>query len=68
MSFSGEHDEANYIIVVINIHVVNDIYSGNYVCGVLDYNTGTCWNCDDNTITNYSRNPVYVYGNVSNEK
>ena len=48
MSFSGKHDEAVYILVAIKLHAGNDINSGNYVCDVLDYNTGTWWNCDDN--------------------
>ena len=41
--------------------------SGHYLCDILDYNTGTWWNCDDETITNYSGYPEYVYGNLSNK-
>ena len=36
-----------YIIVSIKIHIGNDMDEVKYVCDVLDYNTGTWWNCDD---------------------
>ena len=38
---------------------------GHYFCDVLDYNTGTWWNCDDATITQYSGYPMNVYDNLS---
>ena len=56
-----------YIIVSIKIHVGKDVDSGHYVCDVLDYNTGTWWNCDDETIINYSGYPYNVYNDLSNE-
>ena len=33
----------------------------------MDYNTGSWYNCDYNTITNYSGYPENVYGDLSNE-
>ena len=56
-----------YIIVYIKFHVGKDMDSGHYLCGVLDYNTVTWWNCDYKTITNYSGYPENVYNNLSNE-
>ena len=38
---------------------------GHYVCDVLYYNTGTQWNCDDETITQYSGYPINVYYDLS---
>ena len=37
------------------------------VCCVLDYSTGACWNCDGDTITNYSGYPYNVYNYLSDE-
>ena len=45
--------------------------SGHCVYDVLDYNTGTWWNCDDDTITQYSECPkknVYDYLSMENEQ
>ena len=67
MSFLGEHDKVVYIIVSINIDIVKDIDSGHYVCDVLNYNTETWLNFDDDTITNYSRYPDNIYDYLSNE-
>ena len=67
MYFSGKYDEVVYILVAINIYVVNDMDSGHYVRDVLYHNIGTWWNCDDGEINNYSWYPVYVYDNVSND-
>ena len=53
MSFPDQHPELLYITVYIKLHIGNDIYNGQYVCDVLDYNTGTWCNCDDETITQY---------------
>ena len=39
--------EVLYILVSIKLHIGNDMDKGRYVCDVLDYNTGTWWNCDD---------------------
>ena len=57
MYFPGEYYKVLYIIVSINLITGNDMDSGHYVCDVLDYNTGTWWNCDDDTITKYSGYP-----------
>ena len=40
----------------------------HYVCDVLDYNTGTWWNCDDETITQYPGYPINVYNDLSIDK
>ena len=68
MSFPGKHAEVLYIFFYIKLHIGNDMDEGHYVCGVLDYNTGTWWNCNDDTITQY---PVYllnVYDYLSIDK
>ena len=41
---------------------------GHYVCDVLDYNTGTRWNCDDETITQYPGCTMNVYNDLSVDK
>ena len=41
--------------------------NGNCIFDILDYNKGTWWNCDDDTITNYSGYPDNVYEYSSNE-
>ena len=33
----------------------------------MDYNTGTWWRCDDDTITNYSGYPDNVYDDLLHE-
>ena len=38
---------------------------GHYVCDVLDYNTGTWWNCDDKKITQYPGYPMNEYNDLS---
>ena len=63
MSFPGEYAEALYVIVSIKLHIGNDMDSGHYLCNVLEYNTGTWWNCDDDTRTKYSGYPKNVYNN-----
>ena len=65
MSFLDEHTEVLYIIVSIKLHIGNDMDSGQYVCDIIDYNTGTWWNCDVDTITKHLRYTNYVYGNLS---
>ena len=45
--FFPDNPEVLYIIVYINLHIGNDMDKGHHVCDVLDYNTGTWWNCDD---------------------
>ena len=64
MSFPN-NSEVIYIIVYINLHIGNDTDKGQYVCDVLDYNTGTWWNCDDETITQYPGYPMNVYNDLS---
>ena len=46
MSFPN-NPEVLYILVSIKLHIGNYMDKGHYVCDVLDYNTGTWWNCDD---------------------
>ena len=63
-------EEVVYILISIHINVSISMDSGNCVCKVLDYNTGTWWRCDDCTIKNYSRYPENLYDDLSprNEK
>ena len=68
MSFPGKHTEVLYILVSIKLHIDNDMDEGHYVCDVLDYNTGTCRNCDDDTITQYPGYSINVYGILSIDK
>ena len=41
--------------------------SGQKLYDVLYYITGVWYNCDEDTITNYSGYPQNVYNNLSNE-
>ena len=68
MSFSGKYAELLLIIFSIKFHIVNDMDKVNYVCDVLDYNTGTWWKCDDDTITQYLGYPMNVYDDLSIDK
>ena len=54
MSFQDKYTEVVYILFYMQIHIGNDMGSGQYACDILHYNTGTCWNCYDGTITKYS--------------
>ena len=63
-----DNPEVFYILVSIKIHIGNDMDKGHYVCDVLDYKTGTWWNCDDETITQYPRYPINVYNDLSSDK
>ena len=65
MYFPGEDNGVLYILVYIKLHICNDMDSVHYVCYVLNYNTGTWWNCDDEKITKYSGYPNNVYDNFS---
>ena len=60
MSFPDKHPEVLYIIVSIKLHIGNDMDKVHYVCDVLYYNSGTWWNCDDATITQYPGYPKNV--------
>ena len=68
MFFPDKHPEALYILVSIKLHIGNDIDMGHCVCDVLYYNTGTWWNCDDYTITQYPVNTLNVYDDLSIDK
>ena len=57
-----------FIIVPIKLHIGNDIDKGHYVCDVLDYSTGTWWNCDYETIIQYPVYPSNVYDDLSIDK
>ena len=50
-----------YVLFSIKFHIGNDMDQGHYVCGVLDYNTGTWCNCDDEIITEYPGYPMNAY-------
>ena len=68
MSFPGLYAEVLYNIFFIKLHIGNDLDKGQYVCDVLDYNIGTWWNCDDDTITQYSVYPMNLYDDLSIDK
>ena len=68
MSFPGIEAAVLYILVFIKLHIGNDIDKGYYVCDLLDYNTGTWWNCNDGKITQYPGYPMNVYDNLSIDK
>ena len=63
-----DNPEVLYILVSIKLHIGNDIDKGHYVCDVLCYNTGTWWNCNDETITQYPGYPMNVYNDLSIDK
>ena len=64
MSFPND-TKVIYILVSIKFHIGNYMDQGHYVCDVLDYNTGTWWNCDDEIITEYPGYPMNVYNELS---
>ena len=68
MSLPGICSEVLYIIVYIKLNIGKDMDKGHYVCYVLDYNTGTWWNCDDDTITQYPGYPISVYDELLIDK
>ena len=57
-----------YILVSIKFHIVKDMDQGHYVCYVLDYNTGTWWNFDDEIVTEYPGYPMNVQNELSSDK
>ena len=65
MYFPNKYAGAIYIIVYIKLRIGNDMYKGHYVCDVLYYNTGTWWNCDDDTISQYPGYPSNVDDDLS---
>ena len=67
VSFSGRHDEVVYILVSIKIRVGKYMDSFHYVCDVLDNIRGRWWNCNNDTITNYSGYLKNVYDILSNK-
>ena len=67
MSFP-DNPEVLYILVSVKLNIGNDMDKGHYVFDVLDYNTGTWWNCDDETITQYPGYPMNVYNDLSIDK
>ena len=67
MSFPGKHDELVDTIVSIKTCVGKYMDSGHYVYDVLDYNTVTWCNYDDDTITSFSGYPENVFDDLSNE-
>ena len=67
MSFPN-NPKVIYILVTIKLHIVIDMDQRNYVCGLLDYNTGTWWNCDDEKVTQYPGYPMNVYNDLSSDK
>ena len=54
MSFPDK-PEVLYILASIKLHIGNDMDKGHYVCDLLDHNTGTWWNCDDEKNNSISR-------------
>ena len=66
MSFPN-NPEVLYILVCIKLHIGNDRDKGHHVCDVLDYNTGTWWNYDDEKITQYPGYPMNVYNDLSSD-
>ena len=55
-SFPDKHPELIYIIVSIKIHIGNDMDKSPW------------WNCDDETITQYTGYPMNVYDDLSIDK
>ena len=53
------------LIVCIKLNIGNDMYKVHCVCDLLDYNTGTWWNFDDETITQYPGYLMNVYNDLS---
>ena len=60
MYLPGIYSEVIYILVSIKNNIGKDMDKGHYVWDVLDYNKGTQWNCDDDTIPQYPGYPMNV--------
>ena len=67
MSFPND-PKVIYVLVSIKFYIGNDMDQVQYVCDVLDYNTGTWWNCDDEIVTEYPGYPMNVYNDLSSDK
>ena len=67
MSFPNK-PKVIYVLVSIKFNIGNDMDQGHYVCDVLDYNTATLWNCDDEKVTEYPGYPMNVYNELSSDK
>ena len=67
MSFPNK-PKVIYVLVSIKFHIGNDIDQGHYVCDVLEYNTGTWLNFDDEIVTEYPGYPMNVYNKLSSDK
>ena len=61
MSFTGIEFELIYILISVKLRIGKYMDKGHYVCGILYYNTGTWWNCYDDTITQYPVYPMNLY-------
>ena len=68
MYFPDKNLAVIYILVYINIYFGYDMDKCHYVCDVLDYNTGTWRNYDDETTTQYPGYPSNVYNDLSIDK
>ena len=68
VSFPDKHPEVLYIIFSIKLHIGNGTDKGHYVFDVLYYSTGTWWNCNDETITQYPGYPSNIYNDLSIDK
>ena len=68
ISFPGIDSEVLYNIFSIKLHSGKNMDKGHYVCDVLDYITGTWWNCNDDTITQYPEYPMNVYDELLTDK
>ena len=58
MPFLCIYSEVIYIIISTKLCIGKYIDKVHYVCDVLDYNTVTWWNCEDDTITPYPGYPI----------
>ena len=68
MSFPGKDTEVLYILVFVKLNIGKGMDKGQYVCDVLDYSTGTWWNFDDDTVTQYLGYPINVYDELLIDK
>ena len=65
MSFQDKHAEVFYTIVSSKLHIGNDMDSGHYIYGVLDYSKVVWWNYDYDIVTRGSFTNLFTPTSVT---
>ena len=68
MKFPQWAEDVQYTLVSVISHDSNSMSSGNYYCGVLYFNTGIYWHCDEYNITLLELLPDNMYSDPEYQK